>query len=385
MTRWLVALVLLIGTLIAAAPSHAQTPALTYFTSLPEPLPNCTPGAVGARMPVVWDTTAQAFKYCSATNTWTNWPSTGGTGTACGISGRVQFSAGGGVFDCDAGITFDKATGSFITGGNTNVSVISTFAGQIVIRGGTNGLDGLTIAPSLHLTQLQAHEFGDQLALIGDSISVQAASTSAMFFPTVDNQAGQAFTGLGGSPKLTTWSNPVKRLILPFALCATGATAASAWDTPASNAAVAACKVGGANATVQGVLQFAATQLAYYSGVLPGDWQSWGPARITFTTADTTNGHTVIFNLALACEAANAGVVDDPAYGTANAFTTVTIGGGAVANASYQAATGNLSGGGCAAGSVVHFKLSRATDTSSDTAIAATGWLEVKYNGLVTP
>jgi hypothetical protein len=172
---------------------------------------------------------------------------------------------------------------------------------------------------------------------------------------------------------------PVKRIILPFASCSAG-TAASAWDLPTSSAATAACK-SGTNTTQQGILQYADGSIAYYPGVVPSDWTSWAASTLSFTTSDTTSGHTIIFNLLLACETPNAGNTDDPPYGAANAFSTVTIGAGAVANASYQTSTGNLTGGGCVANSILHVQLTRATDTSTDTAVAATGWLEVLYNG----
>jgi hypothetical protein len=177
-----------------------------------------------------------------------------------------------------------------------------------------------------------------------------------------------------------TTQNPIKRIILPYASC-NNTTPAPAWDLPASNAAVPTCKTGGTNATVQGGLAFAQSQLAYYSGIVPSDWQSWNVARITFTTSDTTAGHQTLFTVSLACEAPNQNLTDDPAYGSLNNIG-VTIGAGAVANASQQGATASsLMGGNCAASSVLHVKLARASDTNTDTAVFATGWLEILYSG----
>ena len=216
----------------------------------------------------------------------------------------------------------------------------------------------------------------------GELLAPATGSPNPIVLPVATGTSGQVLTTDGGNPQNSSWANPVKRMILPFASC-NSTTAAPAWDLPTSNPAVATCKTGGTNLTVQGVLAYADGDIAYYSGIVPSDWQSWGLSRISFTTSDTTNGHTIIFKLALACDTPNGGNTDDPAYGTANAYATVTIGGGATANASYQTSTSPLSGGSCAAGSLLHFELTRATDTSSDTAIAVTGWLEVLYNGTV--
>ena len=179
-----------------------------------------------------------------------------------------------------------------------------------------------------------------------------------------------------------TTANPIKRIILPYASCNNNAPA-PAWDLPTSSAAVATCKTDGVNGTVQGVLAYAKGQIAYYSGIVPSDWQSWNAARITFTTSDTTAGHQLIFTVQLACAQPNVGTITDtPAYG-ANNNLSFTVGASAVSGFIGQAVTaGALTGGGCAPGYVLHIALARSGgDTVTDTAVAVTGWLELPYNG----
>ena len=189
-------------------------------------------------------------------------------------------------------------------------------------------------------------------------------------------------TGIGGfaNGMTNTGNAPIKRILLRMAGCNAGSFAPS-FDIPSSGGMTSNCKTDGTNGTVQGVMYANQSQISYASLVIPDDWTSFKSAKIWFTTADATTGHTIIFNVASACTAPNGGNVDTPAYNSANAFTTVTIGGGATANALYDTATSALSGTGCAAGDVLHLKFTRTTDTSTDTAIQLTGDMEVAYNG----
>lgn len=172
---------------------------------------------------------------------------------------------------------------------------------------------------------------------------------------------------------------PLAHLFFPFAGC-NNATAAPSWDLPASSAAVAACKTDGTNGTVQGVLQFNVSQIAYATFVLPSDFVSFNTAYVTLTTSDTTNGHTIIPSLAIACTNPANNVADTPAYNAAQNFTTISIGGGAIANATYSTNLASVTSTGCSPGYVLHVKLSRASDTDTDTAVAYTGGLTLSYN-----
>lgn len=180
----------------------------------------------------------------------------------------------------------------------------------------------------------------------------------------------------------TNTSNaPVKRLLIRVAGC-NGSTAAPSFDLPLSGGMAYNCKTDATNGTVQGVMAAAQSTVAYATLVVPDDWASFKSAKILFTTADATSGHTIIFTISTACVAPNAGNTDTPAYNSANAFTTTTIGGGATANALYLTTAGTVTNTGCAAGDILHVKLARTnTDTSTDTAIALTGDLVLAYVG----
>lgn len=180
----------------------------------------------------------------------------------------------------------------------------------------------------------------------------------------------------------TNTSNaPVKRLLIRVAGC-NGSTAAPSFDLPLSGGMAYNCKTDATNGTVQGIMAAAQSTVAYATLVVPDDWASFKSAKILFTTADATSGHTIIFTISTACVAPNAGNTDTPAYNSANAFTTTTIGGGATANALYSTTAGTVTNTGCAAGDILHVKLARTnTDTSTDTAIALTGDLVLAYVG----
>lgn len=172
---------------------------------------------------------------------------------------------------------------------------------------------------------------------------------------------------------------PIGHLFFPYAGC-NNATAAPSWDLPASSAAVAACKTDGTNGTVQGVLQLADASVAYTSFVLPSDFVSFNTAYVTLTTSDVTNGRTIIPTLSVACSQPGNNVTDVTAYNTAQNFSTISIGASAAANALYSTTLASVTSTGCQPGYVLHLKLSRATDTVTDTTVAFTGGLTLSYN-----
>lgn len=190
---------------------------------------------------------------------------------------------------------------------------------------------------------------------------------------------GCAGGGGGGGTAL------VRRLAFWYAGC-NNTTAASSWDLPASSAMVPTCKTDGTNGTVQGTLNAAQSSIAYFTFELPSDFTSFTSATINFTTSDTTQNHTIIFQLATACSTPNNNTADTPAYNTAQSFPTATIGSGGISGAQFAETLLGVTGTGCAAGSTLHVKLTRSgADTSTDTAVALTGNLQLFYNGQTTP
>jgi hypothetical protein len=213
---------------------------------------------------------------------------------------------------------------------------------------------------------------------VDTSVAVTGADINTSSQVTVTHLASALPIAQGGTAQTT---GPIKRLYIQFAGSNAG-IAGPGWDLPVSNAMSSASKTDGTHGTVQGILQAADGNIAYATFLIPSDWASFSAAKISFTTSDTTNGHTIIFNVATACTDPNSGAADTPAFNTANAFTTTTIGMSAVANALYSTATtGNLTGTGCGAGYILHLKFTRATDTATDTAVALTGGMIVQYVG----
>lgn len=235
---------------------------------------------------------------------------------------------------------------------------------------GTGGLDygGIINFPSACSNQF-ARQIGP----------TNAACASVNLSSDVTNHLGIVNGGTGQI------AAPVKRMEINFAVCDDSSgtpVIGSSWARASSGSFTPGCKIDGVNGTVQGVLQAAHSNAAYATIVLPADFATFNSAYLMFSTGDTTSGHTGIFNVATACVQPNAGNADTPAFNSANAFTTVTIGMSAVTNAVYATSAGSVTSTGCAAGYVAHIQLSRsASDTITDTAIQLTGSLVLAYNG----
>lgn len=172
---------------------------------------------------------------------------------------------------------------------------------------------------------------------------------------------------------------PIKRELFRMGGCNAG-TSSPGLDIPIGVGMGYNCKTDGTHGTVQGVLSAADGNIAYINIAVPPDFVSFNNAIAQFTTSDNTVGHTIILNIATACAIPNTGVTDTPAYNSPNAFTTVTIGGGATANALYSTTAGTITATGCPANAMLHIAFSRATDTSTDTGIQIES-LIVSYNG----
>lgn len=167
-------------------------------------------------------------------------------------------------------------------------------------------------------------------------------------------------TGVAGNPTLScTLPSHVWR---EAAYC-NGSTTGPGWDMPSSNAPVPACLTG--THTNQGTLNFADGEVASFGDLLPSDWT--GPLTSNIIFSSSSNSGTVIFTIATSCSAI--GATDDAAFNTANAYATVTLSSANV----LSTATATLTTTGCAAGDIIHYQITRATDTASDTAVAVRG------------
>jgi hypothetical protein len=163
-------------------------------------------------------------------------------------------------------------------------------------------------------------------------------------------------------------------LFLPAA-GGTAAAPASVWDLPAANPAVAVVTAG--TNTLQGTLDFADgadTLSAQTNWMIPSDWVGTVDARIKWFTSATTGD--VVWQLATICVAD--AETNDPAFNTASTVTDTAKG---TTNQLNDAAITTLTVTGCAAGELMHLKVSRDPTTGADT-LAATARLvgiELKY------
>lgn len=150
----------------------------------------------------------------------------------------------------------------------------------------------------------------------------------------------------------------VEHVWFPAAGC-NNATAAPFYDLPTSNGAAAAC-VTGTN-TQKGVLDFDTTtsESAQVTHLLPSDWTGSVDVNIKWFAAATSSS--VAWNVATICVAD--GETDDPAYNTASAAVDAAKG---TTNQTNDAAITGLTVTGCAAGELLHLKVSRDVANGSD-------------------
>lgn len=252
--------------------------------------------------------------------------------------------------------------------GSVNFAALSNFPTSC----SNNVVIGLTSATAWNCQKISS-------SYVDTSIAQTGADINTSNQVTVTHLASALTINQGGTAQTT---GPIKRLYIQFAGNNAG-SAAPGWDLPGSNGMSPAPKTDSSNGTVQGILQAAQGNIAYATMVIPADFSSFSTAKINFATSDTTTGHTIIFNVATACTDPNGSAADTPAYNSANAFTTVTLPMSAVANSVYSTTTtGTLTGTSCAAGYILHLKMTRSgADTSTDTAIALTGGMIVAYVG----
>ena len=158
----------------------------------------------------------------------------------------------------------------------------------------------------------------------------------------------------------------LSKIWLPGASCQ-NATATLLWDTPTTSPAVAAC-ITGTN-TQKGVADFAdaANLSLQLTLLLPADFTGAVDAKFKWLTTAITGD--VVWQLATICVAD--AETDDPAFNTASTVTDTAKG---TANQTNDASIASVTITGCAAGELLHLKLSRDSAHASDT-LAATARL----------
>lgn len=154
----------------------------------------------------------------------------------------------------------------------------------------------------------------------------------------------------------------------PAANCV-NAVAGSGWSTT-STTPTPTCRAGTNNKN--GYLVWGASDIGSFDIAIPGDWDGTNiNATMDVSSSDATNGHTIIMQLATACQKTDGSTTDDVAYNTAQSLSTVTLNGNA--NRSWQSNLSTLTVTGCAAGSVLRVKISRTTDTATNVGVWGVG------------
>jgi hypothetical protein len=126
----------LLATLIFVPCVSAQRNLYTAIQASPEPLPNCVPAVTGQTQPLIWDITAQLFKTCTATNTWS---AIGGSG---GSSYNQTIQVNGSAQSQQATVNFVASTNMSITGSTvgsvTTLTFVATAPSFAAVTPGTN-------------------------------------------------------------------------------------------------------------------------------------------------------------------------------------------------------------------------------------------------------
>jgi hypothetical protein len=205
----------------------------------------------------------------------------------------------------------------------------------------------------------------------GATYATQYKDPNGLSAGTGPGTSGQLLTSQGSTspPLYQTLVTPSASIVIPGAACQ-NATATLNWDTPTTSPAVANC-VTGTN-TQKGVADFAAASNLSMQVTLKlpvndpdtskGGYRSAGTTQANIKWLSATTSGAVVWQLATACVAA--GATDDPAFNTASTVTTTTQG---TANQTSDSQITPLTMTGCAAGNILHLKLSRNAGVGADT------------------
>lgn len=237
-----------------------------------------------------------------------------------------------------------------ITSAYVNSSILTTAAAVTIGQGGT----GQTTATA-------AFDALSPMTAAGDLIY---GGTSGTRTRLATGTAKQILTA-GTTP---AWISFPDFHYLPSVNCV-NAVAGIAWSMGATP--TAACRAGTNN--TEGYLTWGASDTAEFSIGLPLDWDSATNPSVSLQLAstDTTSGHTVIMQLATACQKGDGTTTDDVSFNTAQSFGTVTL--NTTANQAWKTTLSTITMTGCSAGGILRMKLSRTTDTATNVRIYGLG------------
>ena len=329
-------------------------------------------------------TTGLRLYLCEATNSWVAQGSGGGSGiTSLGAqTGATQtitrgVGIGGSSSADDHSFTLDlselTANQTMFNGGQASQTITYSLSGATdPVLTLSNGAFNVSTGTIQQAGVAVVTETGSQTltnkTLTSPVISSISNTGTVTLFTASDTVVGKATTDTLTNKTLDAegTGNVItmpRRLWFPAAGC-NNATAGPIWDLPASNPAVAAC-VTGTN-TQKGVLEFAdsANLSAQTTYLLPSTFTGAIDAKIKWVTAATSGD--VVWQLATICVAD--AETDDPAFNTASTVTDTAKGTTLQTN---DATITGVTATGCAAGELLHLKLSRDSAHASDN-LAAT-------------
>jgi hypothetical protein len=175
---------------------------------------------------------------------------------------------------------------------------------------------------------------------------------------------------LSGGTGAPTFIDFPERYMVPAANC-NNATAGAGWSIGSSG--VVTCRAGTNNLGGFVAITDTSSSFAQFMVSIPTDWDSATRPYVLLafqSATDTTNGHTVIPEVAVSCTTATNGTAtDDITLSAYQSLTTVTFGASAVAHGFYttSAQLGSTQMSGCIAGGSMIISVGRATDTATGT------------------
>lgn len=329
-------------------------------------------------------TTGLRLYLCEATNSWVAQGSGGGSGiTSLGAqTGATQtitrgVGIGGSSAADDHSFTLDlselTANQTMFNGGQASQTITYSLSGATdpvltLSNGAFNVSTGTLQQAGVNVVTETGSQTLTNKTLTAPVISTISNTGTVTLFTATDTVVGKATTDTltnktldcEGTGNICTIP---KRLWFPAAGC-NNATAGPIWDLPTSSPAVPAC-VTGTN-TQKGVLEFAdsANLSAQTTYLLPSTFTGTIDAKIKWATTATSGD--VVFQLATVCVAD--AETDDPSFNTASTVTDTAKGTTLQTN---DASITGVTATGCAAGELLHLKLSRDSAHASDN-LAAT-------------
>ena len=207
-----------------------------------------------------------------------------------------------------------------------------SWATHTITQGASGIFDASTAGAQVKVVTQAANNNSTQAASTAYVDSSEANMVTAASAATAANQTCVA----SGASKTCTYIDFPERFMVPAANC-NNTTAGAGWSIGASGTVT--CRAGTNNLGGFISITDTSSSFAQFQVSLPADWVSTNRpyVLVAFESAtDTTNGHTVIPEVAISCTTATNGTAsDDITLSAYQSLATVTFGGSAVAHGFY--------------------------------------------------